>query len=172
MGGAPPGAGVGASAAIGPVRLGHRFSRRPARLNPHVAERRARTHRLRGLGKKLDVHAASAAAADAARRATPSSISGVSSLRSASRRRLARTPTRSRWPATAAAAALVTGERLARAGVDAHDDVIVIHVSAGNPFRQWPASAFAAVAATLAARDPRRRIVITSGPSRGMPPSG
>jgi len=47
-----------------------------------------------------------------------------------------------------------------------HDDrLIVIHVSAGNPFRRWPATSFAELAAALAAADPRRRVLITSGPS-------
>jgi ADP-heptose:LPS heptosyltransferase len=40
-----------------------------------------------------------------------------------------------------------------------------MHVSAGNPFRRWPTESFAAVAAGLAGRDPKRRIVVTSGPS-------
>ncbi|MBY0497004.1 MAG: glycosyltransferase family 9 protein [Cyanobacteria bacterium] len=56
-------------------------------------------------------------------------------------------------------------ERLAKAGIDRSARVIVMHVSAGNPFRRWPAAAFASAAATLAAEDPARRIVITSGPS-------
>jgi ADP-heptose:LPS heptosyltransferase len=43
--------------------------------------------------------------------------------------------------------------------------VIVIHVSAGNPFRRWPVSSFAAVAAGLIAVDTRRHVVVTSGPS-------
>jgi ADP-heptose:LPS heptosyltransferase len=56
-------------------------------------------------------------------------------------------------------------ERLAAAGIDRTAQLIVLHVSAGNPFRRWPAASFAAAAATLAAGDPLRRIVITSGPS-------
>ena len=36
-----------------------------------------------------------------------------------------------------------------------------MHVSAGNPFRRWPAEHFAAVAAALAREDPARRIIIT-----------
>ena len=55
--------------------------------------------------------------------------------------------------------------RLADAGIKSDDRVIVIHVSAGNPFRRWPAESFAALAAALAADAPDRRIVITSGPS-------
>lgn len=43
--------------------------------------------------------------------------------------------------------------------------VIVIHVSAGNPFRRWPADAFEALAARLAEGDANRRIILTSGPS-------
>ncbi|MGH9346310.1 MAG: glycosyltransferase family 9 protein [Vicinamibacterales bacterium] len=50
-------------------------------------------------------------------------------------------------------------------GIGAGHQIVVIHVSAGNPFRRWPAEAFAALAARLAAADPRRRIVMTSGPS-------
>jgi lipopolysaccharide heptosyltransferase II len=56
-------------------------------------------------------------------------------------------------------------ERLARSGVDRSARLIVLHVSAGNPFRRWPAESFASAAATLASADPARRIVITSGPS-------
>ena len=56
-------------------------------------------------------------------------------------------------------------ERLAASGVDRDARVIVLHVSAGNPFRRWPAASFAGAAATLAAEDASRRIIITSGPS-------
>jgi predicted lipopolysaccharide heptosyltransferase III len=55
--------------------------------------------------------------------------------------------------------------RLAKAGVPPHGQIIVMHVSAGNPFRRWPADRFAAVAAALAGQDEARRIIITSGPS-------
>jgi ADP-heptose:LPS heptosyltransferase len=54
--------------------------------------------------------------------------------------------------------------RLKMANVPASARLIVMHVSAGNPFRRWPAASFAATAAALAG-DPRRRIIITSGPS-------
>jgi lipopolysaccharide heptosyltransferase II len=57
------------------------------------------------------------------------------------------------------------GARLAAAGVGPADRLIVIHVSAGNPFRRWPVASFVSLAAALASRDPRRRIVITAGPS-------
>ena len=62
-------------------------------------------------------------------------------------------------------ATAAVAERLARAGVTASDRIVVIHVSAGNPFRRWPAGHFAELIAALAESDAARRIVITSGPS-------
>jgi lipopolysaccharide heptosyltransferase II len=56
-------------------------------------------------------------------------------------------------------------DRLARAGVTTDDELVVMHVSAGNPFRRWPEAAFAETAAALAAAGPRRRLVFSSGPS-------
>jgi len=64
-------------------------------------------------------------------------------------------------PAVAAA----VDERLTRAGVGPGDALIVIHVSAGNPFRRWPAAHFVDLIVALAEDDARRRIVVTSGPS-------
>ena len=55
--------------------------------------------------------------------------------------------------------------RLASLGVGPDDELIVAHVSAGNPFRRWPEPAFAELVAALAAGGPRRRIVLSSGPS-------
>jgi lipopolysaccharide heptosyltransferase II len=55
--------------------------------------------------------------------------------------------------------------RLAEAGVRSDEPLIVIHVSAGNPFRRWPVAAFAALVHGLIARDPARRVIVTSGPS-------
>ena len=55
--------------------------------------------------------------------------------------------------------------RLQQAGVQNHAALIVLHVSAGNPFRRWPAQSFAEAAASLAAADRSRRIILTSGPS-------
>ena len=63
------------------------------------------------------------------------------------------------------AAATEVASRLARHGVGSADHVIVIHVSAGNPFRRWPAAHFVDLAVALDEADPRRRIVVTSGPS-------
>jgi lipopolysaccharide heptosyltransferase II len=51
------------------------------------------------------------------------------------------------------------------AGVGPFHQLIVLHVSAGNPFRRWPPEAFAAVVVELARRDPARRFMVTSGPS-------
>src|SRR5207253_561781 len=48
-------------------------------------------------------------------------------------------------------------QRLTQAGVAPGDELIVMHVSAGNPFRRWPESFFAETAATLAARSPPGR---------------
>jgi ADP-heptose:LPS heptosyltransferase len=63
------------------------------------------------------------------------------------------------------AAASVVAARLAEAGIHPTETVIVVHVSAGNPFRRWPAAAFIDLIQGLASADPARRIVITSGPS-------
>jgi lipopolysaccharide heptosyltransferase II len=61
--------------------------------------------------------------------------------------------------------AKAVAERLARAGVGAGDSVIVVHVSAGNPFRRWPIESFVTLVARLALGGPGRRVVVTSGPS-------
>ena len=63
------------------------------------------------------------------------------------------------------AAAAEVASRLAQHAVGSDDHVIVMHVSAGNPFRRWPAAHFVDLAVALAGADPRRRIVVTSGPS-------
>jgi predicted lipopolysaccharide heptosyltransferase III len=62
-------------------------------------------------------------------------------------------------------AATSVADRLARAGVRPGDRIIVVHVSAGNPFRRWPTAHFVALVTSLVTGDPRRRIIITSGPS-------
>lgn len=54
--------------------------------------------------------------------------------------------------------------RLAAAGAGRGESPIVIHVSAGNPFRRWPADSFAILAASLARRT-GNPVVLTSGPS-------
>ena len=65
-------------------------------------------------------------------------------------------------------------DRSARGSLDEHlrnlqipSDVkpIVLHVSAGNPFRRWPEDQFAELASALVTKDDRRWVLITSGPS-------
>jgi lipopolysaccharide heptosyltransferase II len=55
--------------------------------------------------------------------------------------------------------------RLVEHGVPRDASLIVIHVSAGNPFRRWPLESFCRVAATLVRDGPERRVVFTAGPS-------
>jgi ADP-heptose:LPS heptosyltransferase len=43
--------------------------------------------------------------------------------------------------------------------------LVVFHVSAGNPFRRWPESAFANVAAGLVRQSTGRWVLLTAGPS-------
>src|SRR5205085_6667442 len=57
------------------------------------------------------------------------------------------------------------GARLSALGASRDDELIVIHVSAGNPFRRWPPDAFASLVAMLVRDHPRRRVVVVSGPS-------
>lgn len=66
-------------------------------------------------------------------------------------------------PADPAAASRVD-RWLAEAGL-ARRALVVVHVSAGNPFRRWPPAHFAALVTELARRDPERRVILTSGPS-------
>jgi lipopolysaccharide heptosyltransferase II len=63
------------------------------------------------------------------------------------------------------AAAAVVRERLGRAGVTPGHRVVVIHVSAGNPFRRWPLDSFATLVAQLIRGDASRRVIVISGPS-------
>lgn len=62
-------------------------------------------------------------------------------------------------------AANAMAERLVRLGIGPEHALIVVHVSAGNPFRRWPAESFIALAAALIEADPQRRIIFVSGPS-------
>lgn len=78
-----------------------------------------------------------------------------------------RTAFRVEMPASADASAAVTAY-LAGHGISSADTgarLIVLHVSAGNPFRRWPEYAFADVAAGLVQRSPDRRVLVTAGPS-------
>jgi ADP-heptose:LPS heptosyltransferase len=64
-----------------------------------------------------------------------------------------------------AEAAATVARRLAESGIGPTHRLIVVHVSAGNPFRRWPANHFVELALRLAANDANRRIILTSGPS-------
>lgn len=61
--------------------------------------------------------------------------------------------------------ARTVANRLEAHGVRPGHRLVILHVSAGNPFRRWPIPSFATVAASLAAAQPDVRVVITSGPS-------
>ncbi len=56
-------------------------------------------------------------------------------------------------------------ERLRAADTTDEHVVVVLHVSAGNPFRRWPEPAFVRLVTALADGDQRRRIILSSGPS-------
>ena len=74
-----------------------------------------------------------------------------------------RTAFRAEMPVAPDASASVAAH-LAKHGVkDAR--LIVLHVSAGNPFRRWPEPAFASLAAGLVRQSPDRFLLITAGPS-------
>jgi lipopolysaccharide heptosyltransferase II len=67
-------------------------------------------------------------------------------------------------PLDAAADARIAA-RLEGHGIGEGEELIVAHVSAGNPFRRWPEPAFVELVVALAGAAPRRRIVLSSGPS-------
>jgi len=64
-----------------------------------------------------------------------------------------------------AQAAASVDRRLREAGITGAHPIVVVHVSAGNPFRRWPRESFEALVIALATRNPSRRLVLTSGPS-------
>ena len=64
-----------------------------------------------------------------------------------------------------AAADAAVAQRLADAGIGPEHELIVAHVSAGNPFRRWPEPAFTRLVAGLASASAARRIILSSGPS-------
>ena len=78
------------------------------------------------------------------------------------------TPDRGQPPtemAVDAGAAGAVDARLTEAGIGRDAELVLIHVSAGNPFRRWPIEAFASLIAMLVRDHPRRRILVISGPS-------
>ena len=77
-------------------------------------------------------------------------------------------PSRDRHPVTMvvdAEAAQRVEARLSAHHATGDARLVVMHVSAGNPFRRWPIASFAEVAAGLAAADASVRVIVTSGPS-------
>jgi ADP-heptose:LPS heptosyltransferase len=81
---------------------------------------------------------------------------------------LAEQPTRDadrvEMPADPSARASVD-RRLTSLGVAADDSIVVLHVSARNPFRRWPEPSFGDVAAGLVRGNRRRWVVVVGGPS-------
>jgi lipopolysaccharide heptosyltransferase II len=69
-------------------------------------------------------------------------------------------------------AAESVARRLAETGIGDGNAIVVVHVSAGNPFRRWPAESFVELICRLASADPTRRIVLTSGPSDAAAAAG
>jgi ADP-heptose:LPS heptosyltransferase len=55
--------------------------------------------------------------------------------------------------------------RLSQAGIREDDDLIVVHVSAGNRFRRWPEASFVRLVTDLARKGANRRVAVSSGPS-------
>jgi lipopolysaccharide heptosyltransferase II len=56
-------------------------------------------------------------------------------------------------------------QRLRALGISDRHELMVVHVSAGNPFRRWPEPAFVRLVRALAEGNERRRLVLSSGPS-------
>jgi len=67
-------------------------------------------------------------------------------------------------PVDPASAARVAA-RFHQWGIGPDARVILLHVSAGNPFRRWPEASFSELAARLAAGAAGRWVLITGGPS-------
>lgn len=59
----------------------------------------------------------------------------------------------------------VIARRLQALNIDSTHELMVVHVSAGNPFRRWPEAAFVRLVCALASDSERRRIILSSGPS-------
>lgn len=62
-------------------------------------------------------------------------------------------------------AARAIAARISGWHIPAGDRILVVHVSAGNPFRRWPESAFAELAVSLLRGGNDRWVVLTGGPS-------
>ena len=55
--------------------------------------------------------------------------------------------------------------RLSAMGIGTNAEIVVLHVSARNPFRRWRPASFAALASDLVRGQPARWLVVVSGPS-------
>lgn len=91
-------------------------------------------------------------------------------LLAAADRALADPPDRSRdrvEMCVPAETASTTARALAARGVTAGSRMVILHVSAGNPFRRWPEDSFAQVAAAITRRDDNCVVLVTAGPSDG-----
>ena len=81
---------------------------------------------------------------------------------------IATPPSRSEFPVempTDTDAKSAVAGRLARSGLEPWQRLVVVHVSAGNPFRRWPFESFVALAVSLVRARDDVCIVATSGPS-------
>ena len=77
-------------------------------------------------------------------------------------------PSRSEFPVempVAPDAVSGVADRLARAGLLPMQRLVVVHVSAGNPFRRWPLESFVSLAASLVRAHADVCVALTSGPS-------
>ena len=157
---------AGAAAARDAHRCRHRLARRPAQRVAHLGHPGAQASGLRCAGPHVDVHACRASAAGASRAAlgrepVGSAGAGRSGVRPARR---IRRPIASRCRSIRRRARRsIDGWRAL--GVPADARVVVMHVSAGNPFRRWPEASFAALASDLVASGADRWVVLTGGPS-------
>ncbi len=111
-------------------------------------------HRVHGRRTQLDVHAGASSVRANCGRGTRSRTSGTCWRRWASP-----PPTPDRRPARDGRGSGRAGQRGRAAGRGGRrgrtTPLVVMHVSAGNPFRRWPAASFAAVAAGAGGRRPR-----------------
>ena len=64
-----------------------------------------------------------------------------------------------------AGVAATVASRLAALGVEDQHEVIVVHVSASNPFKRWPPASFVELVVQLVRDHPARFAIVLSGPS-------
>jgi lipopolysaccharide heptosyltransferase II len=63
------------------------------------------------------------------------------------------------------AAARQIADRLETMGIGRNDSIVLVHVSASNPFKRWPAQSFVELVVHLVQGHPLRHAVVISGPS-------